>query len=376
MARSLPLKELRRLGRALPHRLRFTREGKLLFAVTLGIGFGAVNSGNNLLYLILGMLLSLIVVSGMLSEISLRGLRARRESIGSLVADEACLVPVTLENTKRRLLARSLEVSELMVPGVATQQRAGLVLSVAPGAQHTLCSRVRPERRGLLTSAGVRVATRYPFGFFEKSRFFPRPVTWEVFPPRRQIEAPAVQPLASGAETRAPRVGMGDEFHGLRDHRVGDDARTIAWKVSARRDDTVVRENERRTTRHIALIVLNARVADDADDADDEAIEEVITHAAALARAWHAEGLAVGLVTLDGVVAPSAGAGTLEHLLGALARLPIRVLRPGESCPAVAPLRSAAERVLVRSAAQVASGLSVDADRDVVVGNPPAEEVA
>lgn len=54
--------------RRLPRKLKTTREGKALIGITLGIGAGAVNSGNNLLYLILGLLLSLIVVSGVLSE--------------------------------------------------------------------------------------------------------------------------------------------------------------------------------------------------------------------------------------------------------------------------------------------------------------------
>lgn len=47
--------------------LRFTREGKYFVALTFGIGFAAINTGNNLLYLVLGMLLALIVGSGVLS---------------------------------------------------------------------------------------------------------------------------------------------------------------------------------------------------------------------------------------------------------------------------------------------------------------------
>ena len=62
----------RRRRRRLPRQLKTTREGKLLIAITLGLGFGAINSGNNLLYLILGMLLSLIVLSGVLMIIGVQ----------------------------------------------------------------------------------------------------------------------------------------------------------------------------------------------------------------------------------------------------------------------------------------------------------------
>jgi len=37
-----------------PRQLTITREGKLLILITVGLGFAAINTGNNLLYLILG----------------------------------------------------------------------------------------------------------------------------------------------------------------------------------------------------------------------------------------------------------------------------------------------------------------------------------
>src|SRR5579862_28790 len=61
-----------------PRRLKVTREGKFFIGITLGVGFAAINTGNNLLYLLLGMLLALIVVSGLMSELSLRDLTVVR----------------------------------------------------------------------------------------------------------------------------------------------------------------------------------------------------------------------------------------------------------------------------------------------------------
>ncbi len=52
----------------LPRRLRITFEGKAFLLITLGVGAAAINTGNNLLYLAFSMNLSLIVVSGFLSE--------------------------------------------------------------------------------------------------------------------------------------------------------------------------------------------------------------------------------------------------------------------------------------------------------------------
>ena len=56
------------------HTLRPTRDGWWCLGTAVGLGIAAINTGNNLLYLLVSMLLGLIVVSGLLSEQTLRGL--------------------------------------------------------------------------------------------------------------------------------------------------------------------------------------------------------------------------------------------------------------------------------------------------------------
>ena len=65
----------RRLFR-LPRSLKFTREGKGFSIVLMLIGIVAINTGNNLLYLVVAMLLSLIIISGIMSNSTLKKLGA------------------------------------------------------------------------------------------------------------------------------------------------------------------------------------------------------------------------------------------------------------------------------------------------------------
>ena len=78
----------RRLRRWLrpPRRIRATLTGKFLLIFTVVLGVAAVNTGNNLLYLMLGSLFGLISASGILSERSMRGLTVTRELPGLLFA--------------------------------------------------------------------------------------------------------------------------------------------------------------------------------------------------------------------------------------------------------------------------------------------------
>ena len=93
-------------------RFSLTRQGKGYVFVTFGVGVAAINTGNNLLYLILGLLLSLLLVSGTLSDLALFQLRAKRRLPARLYVGRAHDVEVTLENAKRVLPSFSLEVRE------------------------------------------------------------------------------------------------------------------------------------------------------------------------------------------------------------------------------------------------------------------------
>jgi len=66
--------------------IRFTRFGSYYILFAIGIGAAAINTGNNLLYLILGMMLGFIVVSGFLSDSCLWGLNIRWSPVGSMYA--------------------------------------------------------------------------------------------------------------------------------------------------------------------------------------------------------------------------------------------------------------------------------------------------
>ena len=156
--------------RWLPRRIKTTREGKFLITFTIGLGFAAINTGNNLLYLVLGMLLSLIVVSGILSELTLRDVVVERVFHDAIHAGRSTFMEYRLHNTKRRFSSFSVEVEEVFMDADVAVQRPAYALVIRPGERRTVTLRVTFQKRGVHESAGMRLATRYPFGFFRKNR--------------------------------------------------------------------------------------------------------------------------------------------------------------------------------------------------------------
>ena len=236
-----------------PRRLKLTREGKYFIFITFGVGVAAINTGNNLLYLLLGMLLSLIIVSGVLSELSLRHLTVTRRLPPRAQVGRPHLVEIEVFNHKQKVPSYAIEVEDLRA-GQPADKRC-FFLKISPRSAQVAAYRRTPARRGRDHHVGFRVATRFPFGLFEKSR--------EVTADDELIIYPAVDPVRlpqtdagdrTGGESSLGR-GNGDEIHGLRPMREGDDPRDIYWRKSTVPDQRVLRERATDTRRDVAFSI-------------------------------------------------------------------------------------------------------------------------
>ena len=97
----------------LPRTLSFTKEGKKFIAILFLIGIAAINTGNNLLYLIVAMMLSIIVISGILSESTLRGIEVVRVMPGHIFAGRPAMVTWAISNKKRVFPSFSIIIDEI-----------------------------------------------------------------------------------------------------------------------------------------------------------------------------------------------------------------------------------------------------------------------
>ena len=245
-----------RLGRLFrwwrpPRKLKFTREGKYFLGITLGVGFAAINTGNNLLYLLLGMLLSLIILSGLMSELSLRDLTVVRRLPARAQVGRPHLVEIEVFNHKKRVPSYAIEVEDLRA-GQPADKRC-FFLKISPNSAQVAAYRRSPQRRGRDRHIGFRIATRFPFGLFEKSREVACPGELIIYP---AVDVVRLRPDDAGrklAGTGPLGRGTGDEVFGLRPMREGDDPRDIYWRKSTLLDQLVLRERARETRPDVEL---------------------------------------------------------------------------------------------------------------------------
>jgi uncharacterized protein (DUF58 family) len=272
--------------------LRFTREGKIFVGVTIGVGFAAVNTGNNLLYLVLGLLLSLVILSGVLSEIALRGLEFRRRLPKRTYAGSGSLIEVEVHNQKRYAPSYSIEVED-RIEGRRTDKRC-YFLKVSAGARQTAAYRRVAPVRGVERYLSLRVATRFPFGLFEKWREIDMVEEQIVYPAPLRGHATAPPSLAAGELVTREERGHG-EVDGVREVLEGDPLRDIHWPKTAALDRVIARERRREGARAVRVEVANKLAVGEGGMEARMRVEEDIRRAAFVALQALRDGAVVHL---------------------------------------------------------------------------------
>jgi uncharacterized protein (DUF58 family) len=231
--------------------IRPTREGWWILFAAVGLGFAAINTGNNLLYLLLSMLLGLIVVSGVLSEQVIRGLRLSPARPEEIVANRAALFGATLVNGKRWASSYSITIEILRAGG---SPRLVYVPRLVPGEERFFTWEETLPRRGRRRLAGLRVTTLFPFGLFLKAGRVVLDAEVIVYPAIRPVPGAILRETGAVA-TLGRRPGRGSDLYNLREYRWGDDPRLIHWRSSAKTGSLTVRELEAEATTDTRIVL-------------------------------------------------------------------------------------------------------------------------
>ncbi len=307
-------------------RIRFTSGGLAFTLGAFAVGFAAMNTGNNLLYLLLGAMLGFITVSGWLSEQAIRGLEIRREHPHPVTVGQDLRLTYRVRNRKRRLPSLAVEIREEGLP------HSAFLVHVQAGSEAVAHSRNRFLRRGTFPLGTVTLSTAFPFGMFRKERDLEIPgeiVVWPRCGRSVRTASPAGGRVPRLTTSTAGSAGTRGEYRSLRAYRPGDDPRDIHWRSTARLREPVVREYERDGAR-TRWICLDTR--GEPDDAAEVTVEVAASLAARAATEGHPFGLAVGDVVVD----PGEGPGQLTRVLNVLARVDFRPDAPEPTPPVAA----------------------------------------
>ena len=208
--------------------LEVSTGGRWYIALTLLVGIAAVNSGNNVIYLVESLLLSMLIFSGVLSEFAVRGVEVSRR-VGRAIAGKSVPDRIDIYNSSK-FPVFCLEISEwrgnvfhpiAFLPHIAAKERI------------TINSAQIINQRGKRHWDGYAVATSFPFGFGRKSRMI-------KFPGERIVWPHGEKDHRLGVEKT--KLNSAEYLEGeLRELSQEEDMRLIHWPTTMRRGGLVGR---------------------------------------------------------------------------------------------------------------------------------------
>jgi uncharacterized protein (DUF58 family) len=293
-------------------RIRFTLGGALFSLGSLALGFAAINTGNNLLYLLFGAMLGFIALSGWLSERILRQLEIRRHTPRGVTVGKSIRLTYYVTNRKRLFPTLALYLIEEGLAEAAFIGRVGAGDSVAAGSENHFV------QRGVYPLETLTLSTSFPFGLFTKERDIPLPGELVIWPRTdRSVRLPT-PPGGRGrpqfSDSSGGATGARGEYRGLREYRVGDDPRDIHWRTAAKIGTPVTREYDQDTAETV-------RICLDTRGEPGDAAEAAVEVAAAIAAQAYRVGRRFGITTCISDLVPDGGSGQLERVLNLLARV-------------------------------------------------------
>jgi len=331
--------------------LKITREGWFLVGFIFAVGIAAINTGNNLLYLVLAVMLGTVVASGVLSEESVRRVWLERTLPTEVWAGEQFQIYYSVTNRRRRLTAYGLRIEESRIKAA----RKAFIMQVPPGGRAVEVGAYKAEKRGVLTLDEVKVSTKFPFGFFDKIRLIKLPARVIVFPRPAKVDEQTVSGAEKGTADNFGARGEGPDLFTLRPYVEGDSLRSIHWKATARTDSLVSKETRAENLPTLSVILDTTGYA---RPRDDDALENAISLAAGYVKKFIEDDYLVRLITPAGEAPFGTGATHLRRIMTRLAlfeppaqprRLP--AMRPDENKIVIA-LKTVSKPTILQADAQ------------------------
>nr|WP_152813846.1 DUF58 domain-containing protein [Arthrobacter bussei] len=174
---------------------------------------------------------------------------------------EECTSALVLRNdTARRLRAT---VREAWQPSAGARDPEQRVV-VPPGEARRMSVLLQPSRRGILRVGAVTIRSSGPLGMAARQLAVPAPGVLRVLPPfnsKRHLPSKLRRLRELDGQSAVQIRGAGTEFDSLRDYVRGDDVRSIDWRATARRRDTVVRTWRPERDRRVVVLLDTSRTS-------------------------------------------------------------------------------------------------------------------
>jgi len=288
--------------------MRPTREGIRFLLATLLIAVAAFNTGNNLIFLILALMLSLLALSILILRQNLKGLTLSISAAQPVFAKVRAVFNVSLSNRKKFIPSYSIRIT---IPEGLAGQCLMPYIPRASGSSADMASIF--IKRGIYRYGDFTLGSSFPFSLFKKNIQAHTAGDVIVYPEIKEIDELIPELINTAYAAQTTRHAPGDEFLTIREFRYGDSMRRIQWKASAKTGKLMVKDTGTDEPRLLTIILDNIKPL------SKEPFEKAVSFAAALADRFIKLGFFVRLITCKKLIPFGSGPEHLFKILDVLA---------------------------------------------------------
>ncbi len=201
-----------------------TRFGYLFAVMLLLLFLAAINYQNSMAFMLTFMLASLAIISLWHTHKNLLGISINPLTPRPVFCGESCELKLEISHLNR---------SRRYAIGIQYDQLPPVYVKLEPEGSSTAVIKLPTHRRGQFKPAGITIFTRYPTGLFHAWGWLRFELPMLVYPaPLHDIRLQESVVEHFNGQTSTSTI-EGDDFAGLREHRVGESLRHISWKAYA-----------------------------------------------------------------------------------------------------------------------------------------------
>ena len=204
------------------------KAGYIYIALTILIGFSAVNTGNNLVYIVTSALLSYMLVSGVFGKRNIYGIEVAMEYPDEIFAGSSSPVVARVHNKRKLLPAFLIRVSLF--------DQEALFPFIGAGATVSHCFSLSVAARGRYRVPDIRISSVFPFNFFTRYKTLHSNTEIVVYPrPEKcRVDHLAARQIRSRGESPSNSAGYDSDLLSIRNYVTGDPPKYISWKSTAK----------------------------------------------------------------------------------------------------------------------------------------------
>ncbi len=283
------------------YKVKVNKAGLIFIGITIFLGVAAVNTANNLLYIVVSYMLSFMLLSGILSLYNLRGLEITLLPPEEIYAGTPFSFRVMLKNRKKIpsfLIEIKKDKNQVVFPFLGNKAEDELSLTF--------------EKRGYYKKIELEVSSSFPVGLFDRFYKVEVPIELVVFP--KPIPTPEIRLNHLGKEREMgaytnKKMGY-DDLYGIKEYS-GEPIKLIHWKAFAKTENLYVKNMIEESAPPVILSL----------DTVDGNIEERISKLTYLVLKLTEQGRPVGLKLPQNTIEPSTGQKHKRRILTELALL-------------------------------------------------------